>query len=142
MLLGTRRRVAAAVSTVAAAIALALVMSGRGCAAADATPDGAVRAFVAAARSGDREATWALLGPRTRERIERHAVDASEKVGGAKRFHPLDMFDVSAGQGSGSLRVRVAERSGDDAVVEVTSNGKTDRVTLVRIDGKWRIELP
>lgn len=143
MLLGTRRRVVAAAATVAAAIALALVMSGRGCAPADSTPEGTVRAFVAAAHAGDKRAAWELLGPATRERLESYAESATQKVGGARRYVALDMLEVNATDtGSLPLELRVAERSDTDAVVEISGpSNRKDRVRAVRIGRKWRVEL-
>src|SRR5262249_50465159 len=96
LVLGTKRRLIAAAATVGAAVALALAVSGRGGAVGDGTPAGAARAFVAAARAGDRRAAWELLGPRTRARVEAAAQAATEKVGGARRYGPLDVLDVAA----------------------------------------------
>src|SRR5687767_7954146 len=95
MLLGTRRRVAGAVATMGAALALALTMSGRGCSDPDSSPDGAVRAFVAAVQTGNKQAAWDLLGPGTRGQLEQHAITATQKVGGTRRYRAIDMLEVS-----------------------------------------------
>jgi HEAT repeat protein len=141
--LTSRRRVVAAVVTATVAIALAAVATGRGCAPVDATPDGAVRAFVSAARSGDRKAAWALLGPATRARFEAAAEGATEKVGGVRRFAALDMLDLGASETTYvPSDYQVLSHGGGEASVEVLGpGGRRDVVRTVRVDGRWRIEL-
>jgi hypothetical protein len=143
MPLGWRRRVLAAVATAAAALVLALVIGGRGCAPVDATPDGAARAFVSAARSGDKKAVWVLLGPDTKKRLEAAAVAATDNVGGKRRFGPLDVLDVGAGDTAWSPSgYRVLDHHGDAARVEVQGErGQKSVLSLVRVDGRWRVEL-
>jgi hypothetical protein len=141
--LTSRRRVVAAIATATVAIALAAVASGRGCSAVDGSPEGAARAFVSAARGGDRRAAWALLGPATQQRLERAAVGASEKVGGTRRFAALDMLELGAGEASWEPEdYEVVERLGDEARVRVIGpRGQADVLRVVRIDGRWRVEL-
>lgn len=143
MQLGWRRRVLAAVATAAGALALALVATGRGCAPLDSTPDGAARAFVEAARSGDRHAVWQLLGPESRAELEIAARAATDNVGGTRRFAPLDVLDVGAPTGpTGPTGFRVLERRGDQATVEIArADGGRDHLRAVRVRGRWRIEL-
>ena len=143
MQLTSRRRVVAAVVTATVAIALALVASGRGCSPVDASPDGAVRAFVSAARGGDRKAAWALIGPATRQRLEAAAEGATEKVGGTRRYAPLDMLELGA---SDSTYVptdfRVLSSAGGEARVEVSGpGGRRDVVRTVLVADRWRVEL-
>ena len=143
MQLTSRRRVIAAVVTAAVAIALALVASGRGCSAVDASPDGAVRAFVSAARGGDRKAAWALLGPATRARLEAAAEGATEKVGGTRRFVALDMLELGASESTyvpGDYRV-LAQRGGEASVEVSGPGGRRDVVRAVLVAGRWRVEL-
>jgi hypothetical protein len=143
MQLTSRRRVVAAVVTATVAIALALVASGRGCSPVDASPDGAVRAFVSAARGGDRKAAWALVGPATRHRLEAAAEGATEKVGGTRRYAPLDMLDLGASDSTyvpTDFRVLSSERG--EARVEVSGpGGRRDVVRTVLVSGRWRVEL-
>lgn len=131
------------VATALAAVGLALAASGRGCSAADASPDGAVRAFVAASRAGDKRAVWDLLGPATRGRLETAAVAATEKVGGARRFTALDMLELWVPEQSyAPTDFAVRERSGSAAVVEVSApGGRRDRVRVVREGRRWCVEL-
>lgn len=144
MVLGTKRRLIAAAATVGAAVALALAMSGRGCAVGDETPAGAARAFVAAARAGDKRAAWELLGPSTRARVLAAAQAATEKVGGARRYGPLDVLDVTAPERTYEpTDVVVRTETDDEAVVDVLGPaGRHDALTLVRTGGRWRVELP
>ena len=62
-----------AVATALTAVALAAALAGRGCLAGaeDRTPDGAVRAFAAAAQTGNRDAMFALLALLLREQSVR-----------------------------------------------------------------------
>ena len=135
----------AAVATVTVAAMLAVASSGRGCAVGDGTPAGAARAFVTAARAGDKRATWELLGPRTRERVIATAQAATEKVGGARRYGPLDVLDVTAREQSyepTDVVVRTKSDDGDAAVVDILGPaGRRDVLDLVRVDGRWRVEL-
>ena len=133
----------AAVATVTVAATLAVASSGRGCAVGDGTPAGAARAFVTAARAGDKRATWELLGPRTRERVVATAQAATEKVGGARRYGPLDVIDVAARERSYEpTDVVLRTENGDAAVVDVLGPaGRRDVLELVKVDGRWRVEL-
>jgi hypothetical protein len=133
----------AAAATAAVAMALAAVATGRGCTPLDATPDGAVRAFVSAARSGDRRAVWSLLGPRTRARFEDEAATATRTVGGERRFVALDMLRVGASDTNYvPSGYTVLAHQGDEATVEVSGpGGRKDTVNVVKVGGKWRVEL-
>jgi hypothetical protein len=136
LVLGTKRRLMAAVATVTVAAMLAVASSGRGCAVGDGTPAGA-------ARAGDKRATWELLGPRTRARVVATAQAATEKVGGARRYGPLDVLDVTAREQSYEpTDVVTRTENGDAAVVDVLGPaGRRDELELVKVDGRWRVEL-
>jgi len=140
----TVRRVAVAVVSVAAAVALAWGAVGRGCAGRDAaTPEGAARAFIAASRAADKEAIWALLGPATRARLGEAAVAATERVGGARRYQPLDVLDVAVSDTTYvPTDVLARDVHGDRGLVDVLGpDGHRDVLTVVRIGGDWRVEL-
>jgi hypothetical protein len=143
LVLSTRRRLLGVAASVAVAVALAAGMSGRGCDAGDASPEGTVRAFVAAARSADRRQVWELLGPATRARVEAAAQAATEKVGGARRFGPLDVLDVSTPESTfAPSGVVLRDRRGDAAVVDVLGpDDRHDAVNLVKVGGRWKVEL-
>jgi hypothetical protein len=140
VVLGTRRRLLAALVTAAAAFALAVTATGRGCSGSG-SPEGAAREFVGAARSGDRQAVWALLGPATRRRLEDAALAATEKVGGTRRYDALDMLDVAASDGP-PVDVVLRERRGGQAIVDLLgAAGLKDTLTLVEVGQTWRVEL-
>jgi hypothetical protein len=127
----------------AAAAALAWAIGGQGCGEADSTPVGAARAFIAAAHAEDKTALWELLGPATRARVSQAAKDATDKVGGARRFAPLDVLDVAAPEGvEGAATVLLRDSDGSRAVVDVLGPGERhDSLRLVSVDGSWRVEL-
>ncbi len=129
--------------TVAAAVALAWAVGGRGCGDSDATPEGAARAFVAAARAEDKAALWDLLGPATRARVTAAAAAATEKVGGARRFAPLDVLDLAAPEASYvPTDVVVREVRAGAAVVDVLGpENRRDTLNLVEVGGRWRVEI-
>lgn len=142
--LGSRRRAIAAAASAVLAAALALAIGARGCGSADETPEGAARAFVTAARTGDRAAVFALLGPGTRAYLESEAVRATEIAGGSRRVDPRELVSVTAtGADTPAPKAfRVAERAGDRAIVEVVArDGTAHPLRLVRVDGHWRVEL-
>ncbi len=139
-----RRRAIAAAASALLAVALAVAIAGRGCQAEDETPDGAVRAFAAAARAGDRDAVYALLGPRTRAALVERARRATELAGGARRFKPRELVSVGAGS-VGRRPPRdfvVRERKGKTAVVDIVdADGTKTPIHVVRVGDQWRVEL-
>ena len=144
MLASAPRQGLALAATALAAVALAIGVGGRGCGAEDDSPEGAVRAFAAAARAGDRETMLALLGPATRQRLE----DAARRHGqmvpaapGQPRRAAIDM--LGADPSSAPARIAVREQQGGRAVADlVDGHGQRSSVVLVQVDGRWRIELP
>jgi hypothetical protein len=143
MQLTPRTRTVAAVVVVAVAVVLGAVASGRGCTPVDATAEGTARAFVSATRGADRRAAWALLGPSTQARLGEVAKKATARAGGARRFAPIDMLDVGAGEGNWApTGYRVHASDGMHARVEILGPaGARDELELVRVSGKWRVEL-
>jgi len=140
----SRRRAIAAGTSALFAVLLAVAIAGRGCSADDETPDGAVRAFVSAARAGDRGAVYELLGPRTRAHLDAQAQKATEHVGGSRRFAPTELMSVTSGglDRPAPREFVVRERDGDTAVVEIVAvDGARTPMTVVEIDGHWRVEL-
>lgn len=124
-------------------MALAAAVAGRACSASDESPEGVVRALDQAARAGDRKAVYELLGPKTRAALERKTQRATELVGGARRFQPLELISLATpGEPSRIKRLDV-EGSGDVRYVIVTDvSGRRSRLPVVEVDGHWRVELP
>ena len=136
---GRRGGLAAAV-TALAAVALAGAVAGRGCGSEDETPDGAVRAFAAAARAGDRDTMMELFGPETRAWLDGQAERAGQLVGGSRRFDPIELINAGALAGT-PARIVVREEAGGRARVEVTDEtGRRALVDLVEQGGHWRLE--
>ncbi len=125
-----------------AALALALLL---GCSGGEGpeSPEGAVRLFIAAARTGDRGGVFARLGPATRARIESLG-NSIRPLSGRTQIKPEDFLSVGwappAWEPAGT---RLLQRTRESAEVEVYSSAN-DRHTLslVREGGDWKIELP
>jgi hypothetical protein len=139
LLRGWRRRSLAAVTTALAAAALAVAVGGRGCNTEDGSPLGAVRAFAAAARAGNREAMYALLGPETRHRLELAAARATQLVS-SRQYGGADM--IRSVVPSGSRTFELVKRSEDRALVAIVDQrGARTSVNVVRVGDRWRLEL-
>jgi hypothetical protein len=138
-MLASRRRALAAATTAVAAIAVALAVAGRSRDARADGPDGAVRALMRAAKDGDRARVLELLGPATRARLERDAALAREQ-GGDRALVAADLIEVEAPAARGALEVT---RAGDRAeVVLLDADGARSAFAVVRVAGRWRVELP
>lgn len=89
-------------------------------------PVRAVKRFMAAVESGDAEAVFKHLGPRTRQRLERNARLASAQTVGTVKLKAVDMLSVGARAGAQARwtpkTFRVVEKSQKKAVVEVAAS--------------------
>jgi hypothetical protein len=138
------RRVLPALVAVAGAVALAWAAAPSSQDDDDRTPEGAARAFAAAAREGDRAAVLSLLAPATRARVVESAEAAGGLAGGTRRYAPLDVLEVGAGLAHAApTRFLARDHTGDRAVVDVLGpDGRRDVVQVVRLDdGRWRVLL-
>jgi hypothetical protein len=141
--LTSRRRAVAAGASAVAAVALAVAMVGRSCGVADPGPEAAVRGMLAAASAGDRQAVFDLLTPSTQQLLAERARRATDLIGSSERYAALDLISIGAArEASTPTDLTVVERVGERAVVEVVSPGVRARVTVMRVDGRWRIDLP
>jgi len=125
-----------------ATLALALFL---GCSGSDGpeSPEGAVRLFIAAARSGDRGSVFARLGPATRARIE-NLEGSVRPLSGRAQIKPEDFLSVGwappAWEPAGT---RLLQRTRESAEVEVYSSaGDRHALSLMREGREWKIELP
>lgn len=140
--LTSRRGALAAAASALAAIALAAAVLGRGCGVAEPGPDAAVKSLVQAARAGDRRAVWRLLSPATQAALEERARKATDLVGSSTRYTALDLISIgSSDDVPPPTDVRVVWREGDRAVVQIDGPAP-DQIDVVRVDGRWRIDLP
>ncbi len=142
MAMGSTRNGMTAAITAIFAMALAAAVAGRGCNNRSDGATDAVRAFVAASATGDRDKLLGMLGPKTLARLEEKAARATKLVGGEGRYAARDMFHPISGE-SKQLSIVNMGRDGDTASLSITDRrGEKTIVTAVLIDGNWRIELP
>ena len=107
------------------------------------SPEGAVRLFITAARTGDRGSVFARLGPATRARIE-SLESTIRPLSGRTQIKPEDFLSVGwappAWEPAGT---RLLSRTRESAEVEVYSSaGDRHALSLVREGRDWKIELP
>lgn len=141
--LGSRRSTIAAVTSAVAAMAVAAAVAGRSCRVSEPGPEVTVRDVLQAAKTGDVEAVYARLSPATRAKLEVEAKRATDYVGAAIRFQPQDLISVgSADDVAPPTDITVVEEQGDRAAVVIVSATGRARIELVRVDGKWLIDLP
>jgi hypothetical protein len=141
--LTSRRSTLAAVASALAAMAVAAAVAGRSCRVSQPGPEVAVRDMLQAAKTGDRDTVFLLLSPATRTRLEAEAKHATDLVGAAIRYSPKDLVSIGSSDGiPAPTDITVIEERGDRAVVEVVSPAGRARMELVKVDGRWRIDLP
>jgi hypothetical protein len=96
-----------------------------------------------AAKTGDRDLVFELLAPATRARLDAEARRATDLVGASRRYVAKDLISIGSSDGiADPTDITVIEERGDRAVVEVVSPVGRARVDLLRIDNRWRIDLP
>jgi hypothetical protein len=142
--LNTRRSTVAAVASIVAAMALAAAIAGRSCRVSQPGPEAAVRDFLHAAKMADRDAVYDLLAPQTRARLEVEARRATDLVGASIRYAPKDLLSIGASEGiAAPTDITVLEERSGRAVVEIVSlGGERSRLELVKVDGRWLVEIP
>lgn len=141
--LPSRRSTVAAVASALAAMALAAAVAGRSCRVTQPGPEIAVREMLQAAKTGDRDIVFSLLSPHTRERLETEAKRATDLVGAAVRYSAKDLVSIGSSDGiAPPTDITVIEERGDRAIVEVVSPAGRARIELVKVDGRWLIDLP
>ena len=141
--LTSRRSTLAAVASALAAMALAAAVAGRSCRVSQPGPEAAVRDVIQAAKTGDRDAVFSLLAPSTRDRLEAEARRATDLVGVAQRYTAKDLISIGSSDGvPDPTDITVLEEHNDRAVVELVSPAGRARLELIKLDGRWKIELP
>ena len=140
--LSSRRVGAAAAVSALAALALAAAVAGRSCRVTDPGPDEAVRDMIRAAKAGERQLVYDLLSPGTQVRLAERAREATEKAGASLRFAAMDLISIGSSENiAPPTDITVLDERNDRAVVEVVSAQGRSRVDLVRVDGRWLIEM-
>jgi hypothetical protein len=141
--LTSRRSTLAAVASALAALALAGAVAGRSCRVTQPGPEAAVRELVQAAKTGDRDLVFALLSPTTRDRLAAEAKRATDLVGASRRYAARDLISIGRSDGiADPTDITVLEDTGARAVVEIVSSLGRARLGLIKLDGRWLIELP
>ena len=139
--IGLSRQTAAALVTALAAVAVAFAVVGSAEGDQD-SPQGAVRSFEAAARRGDRQLMFELLGPRTRAQLEQSAGKASTVVGGGAAYGPLDLILPRPASGRRIARIVLLDESDRSARMElVYDDGIRHQLRAVEEDNRWRLEF-
>ncbi len=141
--LTSRRGALAAVASALAAMALAAAVAGRSCRVTEPGPEAAVRDMIQAAKTGDRDMVFELLTPALRDRLDAEAKRATDLVGASQRYRAKDLISIGSSDGvADPSDITVLEEHGDRAVVEVVSAAGRARIDLVKLDGRWHIDLP
>lgn len=141
--LSTRRPTIAAIASILVAVAVAAAVAGRSCNVAQPGPEAAVRDMLEAARSGDHDTVFALLSPATQQRLEAQARHATDLVGAMRRYTAKDLVSIgSSANVPPPTDITMIESGADRAVVELVSPAGRSRIHLVRVDGRWRIDIP
>lgn len=140
--LTSRRTTIAAVTSAVAAAALAVGVAGRSCAVSSPGPEAVVHDLLAAAKAQDRRAVFDMLSPSTQQRIEERSRRATDLVGSSTRFQAIDLLSIGSSEESPPTDITTVEQLGDRAVVEVVSQAGRARLTVIKLDGRWRVELP
>jgi hypothetical protein len=140
---GDRRRATlAAVASALAAMALAAAVAGRSCRVSQAGPEAAVRDMLQAAKAGDRARVLDLLAPGTRARLDAEAARATDLVGAGARFTARDLISIGSASSDAPTDITMVAELDGRAVVEVVSPAGRARIELVRVDGRWLVDLP
>jgi hypothetical protein len=106
----------------------------------DDTPEGAYRAFVAAANKGDAARAFARLTPASQALVTRRLAGLAVASGGSIREDPaIQVF--SGGSGPPVTAVSLLKKDQDRATVQVTTGDQKREVTLLRQGSEWRVEL-
>ncbi len=113
-----------------------------GCSAGTRSPAGAVRALAEAAANGDRDAVYALVGPRTRARLESGAATAAQ-LSGRRRVRAVELLGVGWFPPTFTLAdAKELSRQGNTATVQVSSRqGQTALTTCIKENDAWKVEL-
>jgi len=139
-----RRTTLTAVVSVAAAVAIAVAVYGRGCVSRSESADSAARQFLTASKAGDELAMYELMSERTQRELREAARLATERVGGSRRFQPVDMIRVEASEEDALPHLTVKSRTTERVVftLEGEHSAADEELIVVREGGQWRIEVP
>ena len=114
-------------------IGLLMLFSIMGCARQPATPDQVAEAFFLALNSRNFEGAAEYAEPHTKAflRLVQAMAEAQEDTG--------ELLDLPRG---GEITGPVRMINENQATIQVERNRRVEQISLVRIDGHWRIRLP
>jgi hypothetical protein len=86
---------------------------------------------------------YQLLAPATQQRLEAEAKRATDLVGATQRYAAKDLISIGASEGvAPPTDITVLEERGDRATVQIVSPAGRSLLQLVRIAGRWRVDIP
>lgn len=105
--------------------------------------DHPVDAYLAFARSADRDpkAGFEALSKSTREVLQAKVKALSEASGGSINDDPAQIFFSRPGRPAAVGEVKLLEQKDNVARLQVSSDGKSQEVKMVREDARWRVDL-
>jgi hypothetical protein len=108
----------------------------------DGTPEGAYRAFVAAAGKGEDAVAFGQLTSASQEAVKGRLVGVATASGASMGEDAAAVVFKGGGRGSPITDIRVLKMEQDRATVAVTARGQTQAVNLHREGSEWRVEVP
>ena len=104
-------------------------------------PAEAYTSFSKAVQRGDWKAAYSALSQETQQRLAARAKESAAASGGAIKDDPASFAFSSAPRPEPVTEVKVVRQDGDRAVLVATAGGHTQKVSMVRENNAWKIEL-
>ena len=104
-------------------------------------PAEAYTSFSKAVQRGDWKAAYSALSQETQQRLAARAKEIAAASGGAIKDDPASFAFSSAPRPEPVTEVKVVRQDGDRAVLVATAGGHTQKVSMVRENNAWKIEL-
>ncbi len=99
--------------------------------------------FAEALRRGDSARAYAALSPQSRAFVESRARAVADASVGMVKDDPAAMLFQSGVQPVplSEMQLKLLEEDQTTALLEVTSQGQSERIRLVKADDQWRVDL-
>ena len=104
-------------------------------------PAEAYTSFSKAVQRGDWKAAYSALSQETQQRLAARAKEIAAASGGAIKDDPASLAFSSAPRPEPLSEVKVVRQDGDRADLVATAGGHTQKVSMVRENNAWKIEL-
>lgn len=105
------------------------------------TPEAAYRAYSAALKRGDAKTAWASLSTKTQNAAEARAKQVEAASGGMVKAEADRILFASGVKPVEPGEVKVLETAEAGSTLEVKAGEQVWRETMVREDGRWRVDL-